>query len=208
MQTCRYVANSSTALYSKLKRRPSPDMAVIDACRCYHRSLDITAAKGRRTHPQVAEQLWPGSRLACRANVSARQAEADCRRTPSSRVPTPSQQPGTRASNCTVVTTTLTQIALSSKCALGVAWPPLRTANLRDGRTGAQCFSLLAGCSLLWRRFSMSSARQGGFRSDVMSLGKPERASQHEVRIRRGLERENAGTSNRIHAPREPLPKN
>jgi hypothetical protein len=33
----------------------------------YHGSLDSTAAKGRGTHAQVAEQLWPGSRLACRA---------------------------------------------------------------------------------------------------------------------------------------------
>lgn len=53
---------------SKAERdQKAPDMAVIDTSRCYHRSLDITAAEARTTHPAVAEQLWPGSRLACRA---------------------------------------------------------------------------------------------------------------------------------------------
>lgn len=157
MQTCRRFQH---CLELRAEReRKSPDMAVIDACRCYHRSLDITAPKGRRTHPSVAEQLWPGSRLACRATSfctpSGRRLADDLRL--ARLVPRPTHLARTRASNCRRNahrdnnSDTNSSPAPPPTVPLGVAWPPSRNRCHAAGRSnGNPVFSPAAGCSGLF----------------------------------------------------------
>lgn len=139
------------------------DTAVIDAPRCYHRSLDIAAAKGRRTHSEVAEQLWPGSRLACRASSLCtpreRRLEAEDLPPPRAmypRKPRPTHLARSRArKNPKGDNSSYTNSSPAPPPTVRLAWlgPPLGTAaTLRDGRTGTQCFPC---CRLFWLFLTM-----------------------------------------------------
>lgn len=152
-RTCRYVADPSTALNSELNRRPKPPTRP-SSIRC---GATTDRSISRQQKPAGPTPKWlssygRGLGWAAEQNVcTPSRGQISKTFSLSLRVlyPRPRIRPGTRAGKCPRVTTTVTQIVSPSRnFALGVAWPPLRTApNMRDGRTGTQCFSLLAGCS-------------------------------------------------------------